>query len=343
MTERSVLILMAAFNGGKYIAEQIESIRGQTMPAWKLMIKDDGSTDDTIIIAKHYASLDKRIHLVEGEHTRLGPVRNFSWLMKRAQQTHESYVAFADQDDVWDEDKLNVQFQDMVNLEGKYGKHVPLLVHSDLEVVDENMRTIHPSFARYQNMRHPETKDIRTLIVQNVAVGNTIMINRQLLDIAVPIPENAYMHDWWLVLCAVVFGGLFYNHRQLNKYRIHAHNVTGVLGYRSAINPLKLSLFKRLQKMNGIYIASLQQANALRERIKSRSADFPQIRNINEHAKVIDEFLAIRQLPFFQRPYQLMKTNIRRQTRLLTILLFLQSISNGLLKKKGDLSKQQTE
>jgi glycosyltransferase involved in cell wall biosynthesis len=326
---------MAAFNGGKYIAEQIESIRRQTITRWRLIIKDDRSTDDTRIIAEHYASLDKRIHLVEGEHARLGPVRNFNWVMKCGQQNIEPYIAFADQDDVWHENKLNVQFQDMVNLEEKYGKHVPLLVHSDLEVVDENMRTIHYSFARYQNIRHPETKDIRTLIVQNVVVGNTIMINRQLLDLAVPIPENAYMHDWWLVLCAAVFGGLFYNPRQLSKYRIHAHNVTGVVGYRNAINPLKLSLFKRLQKMNGIFAASLQQANALRERIKSRSADFPQIRNINEHVKVIDAFLAIREAPFFKRPFQLMKKNIRRQTRLLTILLFLQSINNGLLKKKG--------
>lgn len=323
---------MAAFNGGKHIAEQIESIRRQTMPAWKLMIRDDGSVDDTITIAKDYSATDKRIHVMESALIRLGPAGNFNQLMKNGQRNLEPYVAFADQDDVWHEDKLKVQLKDIAELEERYGKHVPLLVHSDLEVVNEILFPIHPSFARYQNIQHPETQDIRTLIVQNVAVGNTIMINRPLLDLAVPIPDTACMHDWWLVLCAAIFGGLSYNSRQLSKYRIHSQNVTGPVGYWNAVNPLIFPLSKRLKKMNRIFIASFQQAIALREKINSKVSDFSEVRNVGAIGTIIDEYLAIRQLPIYRRPIQLMKTKIKRQTMLLTILLYLQVVNDGLFK-----------
>jgi rhamnosyltransferase len=334
---------MATFNGDRFIAEQIESIRQQTMGLWKMIIRDDGSTDNTKNAIRKFCAIDNRIHLLEDDRGCLGPAGNFNRLMKSGQQNHESYIAFADQDDVWHDDKLKVQLKDIADLEEQYGKHIPLLVHSDLEVVNESLCPIHPSFARYQNIRYPETQDIRTLIVQNVAVGNTILINRPLLDLAVPIPAAAYMHDWWLALCAALFGRLSYNPRQLTRYRIHSHNVTGPVGFRRAINPMGGSLLERLKKMNRIFIASLQQANALRERINSRLTDLPEVRNMDALAKVIDEYLTMRQLPFYRRPIQLMKANIRRQTLLLTILLYIQTFNNSLLKKTGGLHKRQSE
>jgi len=247
---QGVLILMATFNGERFIAEQIESIRQQTLPGWRLIVRDDGSSDNTRNIVRDFSKIDRRVQLVEDEMGRLGPTGNFNRLMEVSCHEYEPYIAFSDQDDVWEVDKLYHQIQDMMRIEDQFGVESPLLVHSDLRMVNENLVPIHRSFACFQHIPHPETHDLHTLMVQNVVVGNTILINKPLLNIAVPIPDAAHMHDWWLALCAAVFGTIAYNARQLVQYRIHSHNVTDPIGFWRAVNPMKNAFTERWSKMN---------------------------------------------------------------------------------------------
>lgn len=335
MFDPDVLILMAAFNGERFIAEQIESIRRQTLSRWRLIVRDDGSSDDTSNIVRGFSRMDHRIRLIEDDPVRLGPAGNFNRLMELSRHESEPYIAFADQDDLWEVDKLNFQVQDIRRMEERYGVDRPLLVHCDLKIVNENSAPVHRSFARFQHIPHPETQDLRTLLIQNVAVGNTILFNRPLLDLAVPIPDAAHMHDWWLALCAALFGALAYNPRQLVGYRIHSQNVTCPVGFRRACTMMDL-FPERLRKMNRIFVASLRQADALRKRAAQLSTAFPRRQPLEQKVRAIDDYLAILQLPAHRRPAHLFKTKIRRQTPLLTILLLLQALSDDLIKEAAE-------
>lgn len=104
--EDTVAILMATYNGDKYIEEQIQSIINQTYKNWQLFIRDDGSSDETLKIIKNFTNIDHRIHKITDNLGNLGPCLNFNELIK----THleYKYIMFADQDDVWLENKIMI-------------------------------------------------------------------------------------------------------------------------------------------------------------------------------------------------------------------------------------------
>ena len=101
--DSKIEILMATYNGEKYIREQIDSIISQTYSNWTLLIRDDVSKDDTVKIIKEYEKKDKRIKLLEDNKGNLGFVKNFEELLKNSS---EDFIMFSDQDDYWLEDKI---------------------------------------------------------------------------------------------------------------------------------------------------------------------------------------------------------------------------------------------
>ena len=153
----------------------------------------------------------------------LGPCFNFARLLGRS--TAE-YVAFSDQDDVWKEDKLARSMERMKALEAKYGKDVPLLVFTDAEVVDADLRVLDRSLFRRAKI-NPNRISPKQLILQNVASGNTMLFNAALREKAKPIPQEAFMHDHWMSLVASVFGRVAYLDEPTLLYRQHGGNVLG--------------------------------------------------------------------------------------------------------------------
>ena len=125
-------ILLGTYNGGRFLREQLDSLFAQTMKDFQLYIRDDGSTDDTMLIVKEYQQLHPNIVKVEDEGKNLGAKGNFERLLAL---TDADYYMFCDQDDVWLPDKIEVSFAKMKQMEQRYGD-IPLLVHTDLEVVD---------------------------------------------------------------------------------------------------------------------------------------------------------------------------------------------------------------
>ena len=109
-------ILMATYNGGKYVEEQLKSIISQSYENWNLVIRDDGSSDNTLKILNEYSKNDKRIHIISDNKGNLGLVKNFEELMKRST---EEYIMFSDQDDVWVDNKINILLQKMLEIEKK--------------------------------------------------------------------------------------------------------------------------------------------------------------------------------------------------------------------------------
>lgn len=135
-------ILLTAYEGAEFIASQVESIQNQSLRNWISSIRDDDSHDGTIDIVTRLAANDDRIRLVDDIKGNIGVVRNFNHLMKKAFNEGTEVVLFADQDDVWLPEKLQIQLDLLKQMEKKYGITTPLLIHSDLTVVDEQNSTL---------------------------------------------------------------------------------------------------------------------------------------------------------------------------------------------------------
>lgn len=223
----TVAIVMGTYNGARFLEEQLASIVSQTYADWHLLIRDDGSTDETPTLLERAAATDSRIEVVHDTQGNLGPALNFSALCEIAKARGFAYLFFADQDDVWNSDKIARSLAALQAEEERAGSNLPLLVHSDLVVVDEHRRLIADSLMRYKHIHHVVTDPLRTLLVQNFVTGCSAACNRALLDVAAPVPPVAIMHDYWFALCAAAFGRLLYVSSSTAEYRQHSGNQLG--------------------------------------------------------------------------------------------------------------------
>jgi len=215
---------MATYNGQRFLQQQLDSLLRQTVSDFCVRIRDDGSTDKTLEIIKNFAAdHPNRIYLDGVNKTTIGPCANFSRLLEK---TDADYVFFCDQDDIWLPEKLETLRQRLIAMESKHGASTPLLVHSDLEVVDEDLNSLDSSFWHYQHLCPHRMQTLNRLLVQNCVTGCAMAINRPLANFD-PIPKDAIMHDWWLALIAAAVGHLEYESSALTQYRQHTSNDTG--------------------------------------------------------------------------------------------------------------------
>jgi rhamnosyltransferase len=229
-SEARIWIVLSAYNGARYIREQIESIRSQSVRNWRLLVRDDGSTDETVSIVVELAGEDPRIELLPPDGRNLKPPASFGVLLEKAHRAGIDHVFLADQDDIWLPAKLSRQLEIMGQIEARVGRDTPVLVHSDLRVVADDLRVIHDSFREYHRIdRSPRDWVLRPLLAQNLVTGCATVVNRALLEIAVPLPRVA-MHDWWLAQCAAAVGVVASLDEPMVLYRQHGGNVVGANG-----------------------------------------------------------------------------------------------------------------
>ena len=219
----SVDILLATYNGGPYLAELLGSLKAQTYGDWTLLVRDDGSEDNTLDVLKDFA--DRRIRLLKDERTRLGPCGSFSELLRRSTA---DYVMFCDQDDVWLPEKIALTMKRMLEAESAY-KGKPVMVHTDMLVADRNLNILSRSFWDYQRL-NPELVSLNRILMLNIATGCTMMINKKLRELT-SIPKAALIHDWWIALVASAFGRIERVDSPTMLYRQHGKNDTGAVRY----------------------------------------------------------------------------------------------------------------
>ena len=216
-------VVIATFNGEKFLRQLIDSILIQTIPV-HVLIRDDKSTDNTpSIIESYLRKHPDRISQVAHDGAGRGAEINFSKLLAAS---HAPYVMLADQDDVWDANKTAICLAEMQRLESKSGQASPILVHSDLRVVDQNLNLIAPSFFDFQGLDRKRFS-LSDLLGQNVVTGCTAMLNQALSRLASPVPGGAMMHDWWIALVAAGRGEIGFVNRPTISYRQHGHNTLG--------------------------------------------------------------------------------------------------------------------
>lgn len=206
-----VNVLLATYNGAKFLEEFLDSLTKQVGVDICLTVSDDSSNDETVKIVEKYAGEFKSFSLIQGP--KKGPCANFFNLISVADG---DFVAFADQDDVWKKDHLLRSCNRVSDVHGK-----PALSYSSVLEFDTSTQTekVWPKF---------ETPpSIQNFFIQNFARGCTLVFNRELLILLKEFqPKQAVMHDWWAVLIAFSVGEVLFSHEPELHYRIHEQNFT---------------------------------------------------------------------------------------------------------------------
>lgn len=219
-----ITILMSTYNGAKYVQEQLDSLFEQTYQDFVIVINDDFSSDDTVNIIKNFQSqYPDKITLFENALNTGSPKYNFLKLMINHK---DNYLMLCDQDDIWKPNKIELTLRYMRQAENTYGYSCPILVHSDLTVVDEDLNQISESFKSDMNADYSKT-GLNQQIIQNTLTGCTAMYNRALSELITSEPEYTVMHDWWLILIASAFGHVIPIKEQTIYYRQHKNNEIG--------------------------------------------------------------------------------------------------------------------
>jgi len=249
-------IVLPSCNGARFIRDQIHSIQGNvgyTEYVRKLIVVDDASDDDTLSILHKLAHADPFIEVVSNSGPRQGVKKNIALGLTFSRAP---LVMLSDQDDIWKQDKLRKMLHAMEQAIDTHGEDTPLLGFSDLEVVDAHLNPVDDSFWHYQGLQPRWADSFKHLLCQNVAPGCSMVINRPLIDKALPFLPESIMHDWGLILVARHFGYIFYLDDALVKYRQHGNNQVGAQRLRSAFRDGALNAVKRAHK--NVYMLSAQ-------------------------------------------------------------------------------------
>ena len=223
MERKRLAILLATYNGEGFLQEQLDSIYRQTCCDWTLYIHDDGSTDGTPrIIADNAARHDNVVVFDYKGGT--GPKDNFLGMLQRVDA---DYYMFCDQDDAWYDNKIEVSMQRMQALETECADRA-IVVHTDLTVVDGNLKPLHKSFWAFEGIRPEYFTTFDRLAASNVATGCTMLFNRKAKEVTIYPAPLALMHDAWVVACTMKSGGVVDGiARPLVYYRQHGDNCLG--------------------------------------------------------------------------------------------------------------------
>lgn len=213
MSDPHVSVVMCTYNGEKYVAEQLDSICRQSHANLEIIVVDDASTDGTYGILEKIAGQDPRVRLYRNE-SNIGLTKNFE---KGCSLVTGSFVAIADQDDIWSENKVTVLLEHI-----NYSDDI-IMVHS-ISVRFEKFGKFHQQSIRLVN--YAAGKDIRNFLLRNFISGHNMLFRSSLLSMALPFPDTV-IYDWWLAAVAVCNGRIESVPQVLVWHRMHEFNATG--------------------------------------------------------------------------------------------------------------------
>ena len=245
MNKPLIAVVLASYNSEKYISQQLDSILSQSWPC-NIHIFDDASTDGSVqLIQKKYLKY-KNITLTTNKKN-LGYVRNFEQGIKMVHELGANYIALSDQDDIWKADKLQKMMATLLTSE----LNEPKLAYSDLRMINSDSTVIHQSYFKYRGYASRlsgSTHSLPIALGQNGVMGNTILMNRQLVELALPFPNHLHSHDYWISLIAQLHGKCFFIKEALVDYRIHETNTSNSINtLNSAARTKKNTFWQKIQ------------------------------------------------------------------------------------------------
>ena len=301
---KKIGVIMATYNGDKYLYDQIKSIVSQKIDDLTIFIHDDKSTDTTLNVIKKCKEEFKsiKIVLILGEKAN-GSKNNFMYIMKYVSNFNIDYFFFADQDDVWLPDKANIMLNRMYTIEDR---NRPCVIFSDMKVVDENLKILSSSFFDYIGADYTRTKP-NQLIMQSFIAGCSMLINKKALDMSNLYSNinNIFMHDWWICLVASYIGIIDCVNEPLVLYRQHSNNVIGA-------TPLKVR--DLIQHLFETFFGN--HASEIKERIaRSRkfATELKKLPGLSEKQRIfLEEFSRLEERNKFRRIMFYKKYNLSR-------------------------------
>ena len=260
--EEKIDILLATYNGEKYVGEQIESILTQTYKNINLIISDDKSQDNTRKIIEEYTKKDQRITIFFQEEN-LGYIKNFEFLIK---QVKSNYFMLSDQDDVWLPEKVEKSIK-------KLKEENADLVFGDLEVVDQSLHTIYPSFGDFMKLNRKIKKcknSYEMNYLYNCVTGCTLLAKSKTIQDFMPIPANSkyVVHDHWIALMTSLHGKLAYIPEKLIKYRQHGDNQIGTEKISHKFNKMEQVRNLFIDVKLGVFSTYVLQNNKFPEKLQ---------------------------------------------------------------------------
>jgi len=299
-------ILMACYNGENFLAEQLQSLFNQTHQHFTLLIRDDGSTDNTLTIIEQFSrKYPKKIQVVPSNR-RLGVKGNFSELMKASQA---DYVMFSDQDDIWMAEKIEKSLEKLIEMETLCGCDMPLLVHTDLTVIDQNGAIKADSFFKYTKLYPENFQTLNRFLTQNVVTGCALIMNKTLCRLAYPIPQETFMHDWWVALVASALGRVVSIAAPIIHYRQHTSNALGAKKFGSW-GHLK-------ERLSNLWIEDEMkhnQAALLLRRYKDQLS--------SQNAELIQSYLRLKKIGWFGGRFSIIKNQFYKSGFLRNLVAF---------------------
>lgn len=256
-------ILLSTYNGEKFLEKQITSILNQSFVNWTLYIRDDGSSDHTLAIIDNYIKEypEKIIKICDGGKN-IGTLHSFEVLLT---QSNSPYIMFCDQDDIWLPDKIEITLNKMKDLE-KIHSNTPILIHTDLKVVDYNLNIMCESFWNLTHIKPTILSNFNYLGVCNAVTGCTMMINSKTKDICLPFSAYASMHDFWIALCVAKYGKINFIKEKTILYRQHQSNQIGAIPNQDLLSYIKNKILNlkntiRKNKKNRMMLKDLSYGN----------------------------------------------------------------------------------
>lgn len=213
-------IVIAIYNPDRYFIEQINSLVKQTY--WdkvdRVIIVDDSVTKSDLVDS--VISNNSKFEYHKNLSGKCGAKDNFAFGLSLSTS---DYVMTCDQDDIWLENKIEDSLKTILSLDF----NSPCLVSSDVRVVDGDLNIMHDSFLRYRGTALPRDTYVDRIVFRNAFPGCTMLFNRRLLEVALPIPDEALMHDWWLISVASICGEVGVLEQPTMLYRQHERNCLG--------------------------------------------------------------------------------------------------------------------
>ncbi len=264
MTAKLAIVLATYHPNPEYWCKQLQSLQRQTWTHWICHVVDDGSSPTVQESIAESVREDRRFQFHPYPEN-VGSYRNFErGLALCAQDSTIAAIACCDQDDIWLPDKLERQWQALES-------ESALLVHSDLELINAQDQTLHPSAWQFEQ-RHPQALTPRLLLLRNTITGCSLMFRSQLLSLLLPFPEQQggdWCHDWWIALIAAARGKIVHLSTPLVRYRIHDRNSVGVVRQAGTLWQELITAVHKPEKLAGrSYLTHCYLSSAVYERLQ---------------------------------------------------------------------------
>ena len=267
MENPKLCILLASYNGEKYISEQLDSIINQTYKNWELIIRDDGSKDETMTILNKYEKKDERIKILRDDKGNLGFLKNFEELLFNAK---EEFVLFSDQDDFWLKNKLEKFVEKIRDLNEKVLSK-PLLIHCNSLVCDEKLEIIKEKFI---DSKIAKKNNSNIYFFEYIVQGSTSMVNKKMIRESLPFLKSVTLHDRYFHLLSQFLGTRVFIDESLVKYRQHERNEIGA----------NRSIIKNIMSKKYFYV----EDRKLIEEIKEKYIKCLRKRDLNDIEKYLE-------------------------------------------------------